>query len=416
MATSVGRGLLGAFLLLASGCAAVRPAQRVAVDFNRAFAESRDETMLLNVLRAAGRQPLQFSTMGTVTGSARGSGSISLPFANLIGGSSPFTLSPSLSMSEGNPNLSIIPLSHREFALGLLAPMTPEHLSFFLNQGWGADFLLPLAIGGVNCPGQNRPVANTGDYTNPLYDDFARMFADAERRGLTIDQRREDQGAPTRLRIAAKDALAMMQSGVGAGRRIANVTGDGDHAIVELQQTRSHWAVTGIDTSIVCARGQAVAASPPRSYTSMVEGAADEPARAGTQATGTLRLRSVASMMYFLGETQRIWIDRELRRCAGDAPEPLSRPEWPTYFSYNSEDQLEYRILFRVGVACRAGGPAASVVDTTFNGRRFFLRALAGPTDTDRTLKTLAFLSELIALQTSQSLIESSSPSIAVQR
>src|SRR5436309_8974651 len=110
------RGLRFAATVLAfgtclTGCAATTTTNKVAVDYNRIFASSRDEVLVNNILRASAREPLQFSTMGTVTGGVRNSGSITIPFTNLIGGKEGLTISPSGTLNDGiNPAVTIVPL------------------------------------------------------------------------------------------------------------------------------------------------------------------------------------------------------------------------------------------------------------------------------------------------------------------
>jgi hypothetical protein len=405
-----------------TACASVRPAHRTAVDYNRAFADSRNEILLLNVLRAAGREPLQFSTMGTATGSASGTSELSLPLNNLIGGgTNPFTVSPSLTMTETNPSLTIIPLSDREFTAGILRPISPEHLSYFLNQGWDAEFVLQLAVGGVRCPG-GVVVLNRGNYKEDAYHSFLRMFSAAEENGTTIEQRTADAGKPTPLTMPSHEALPFLQNGVGAGRRVTDVTAEGSNAVVHIQAFRSYWVATDIDFTAVCG-SPPPGVTPQRDasgnpFTLLGDVPSDHPLRAVASSNGSLQLRSVESMIYFLGETQRIWIDRELQRCAGRQVDDGRHPPFPTYGDYPPGTPHEARrALFRTRVTCNEGAvPLHAAVRTSFNGRYYYIPQLNGAADRDRTLKTLSFLSELIALQTSQSLIESSSPTIAISR
>src|SRR5687767_2891741 len=80
------RGFAGLTLALAlGGCATSKPTHTVILDYNKTFARTRNEMLLINVLRAAAREPLQFSTMGTVTGGVANSGSLKLPFTSLLG-------------------------------------------------------------------------------------------------------------------------------------------------------------------------------------------------------------------------------------------------------------------------------------------------------------------------------------------
>ena len=57
-------------------CAATTPTSKVAVDYDRIFAKAQNEVLVTNILRASEREPLQFSTMGSVTGGVRNTGAM----------------------------------------------------------------------------------------------------------------------------------------------------------------------------------------------------------------------------------------------------------------------------------------------------------------------------------------------------
>src|SRR5687768_13340817 len=134
--------------VLLGGCALQQSNPKIAIDYNRDFAKSRNEMLLLNVLRAAAREPLQFSTMGGVTGSVGNTASLKLPFTNLIGGGSD-VLSPELTLGDAiNPSITINPLGSKEFAAGILRPMGTDTIQLFMHNGWDPEFLLPLIVGG----------------------------------------------------------------------------------------------------------------------------------------------------------------------------------------------------------------------------------------------------------------------------
>lgn len=410
--------------VLAPGCAAIRPAQRVAVDYNRAFAQSRDEILLLNIVRAASREPLQFSTMGNVTGTGRAGGSITSSLANLIGGgTNPFTVSPGLTLTEAHPSLTIIPLSSKEFTEGILRPITPQVLNYFLGQGWDPEFLLPLVVAGVRCSGQ-RNVLNGADYTTNDYYRFADMFSVASAKGFRLEQ--QPKGTPVQIQMESKDALATLQAGVGPNRRARLVRAEQAKAVVEIQEFE--WAAPNLDLRYVCEQDdnkRREIAAQPRSQTVVFSNADD-----GAPSTDepVLMLRSVEAIIYYLGEGQRARLKRERGRCAGERLAPLPHPEYPTYRTAlrdqsggiaHDEDGRptgEEKILFRLDLACSGLVPDNAAVRTRLHRETLFIPiARVAPGD-DRTLKTFSFLSELIALQTNQSLIESASPTIAIQR
>lgn len=412
----MGRRMIAGFLCLAlAACASVRPAQDISVDYNRAFADSRDEILLLNILRAAGREPLQFSTMGNVAGSAtRGQVSLTLPFNNIIagGGADPFGISPSLGLTDTNPTLSIIPLSSDEFTRGLLRPTSPQTLNLFLSQGWDAEFLLTMAVGSVRCQAGSRRagqrIDSSGNFTHPDYPSFQSMFADAASH-LSIDP--VDSTDPAKLWVLVlpgEDAATLLREGPGAGRRIRSITTQADgKARVEIVATA--WTISGIDLSHVCGPGGPAATAAEPSVAIFEANTAPPTSESGNSA---IYLRSVEAMIYFLGESHRRRMPAEFDRCRREASPDAARTEVPTYSSGGRTSEL-----LRINLSCgQFGTPLHSAVATNLNGRHYYIDALRGPTDPDRSLKTLSFLSALIALQTSATLIENSAPILAIQR
>src|SRR5215212_8384557 len=68
-----------AALLLASqlsGCAVIDNYSGRAVDFNREAEQAQEEVLLLNIVRASLRRPMQFTSLSSVTGSGTVSGGV----------------------------------------------------------------------------------------------------------------------------------------------------------------------------------------------------------------------------------------------------------------------------------------------------------------------------------------------------
>src|SRR5215211_7680173 len=58
------------------GCAVIDNYSGRAVDFNREAEQAQEEVLLLNIVRASLRRPMQFTSLSTVTGSGTVSGSV----------------------------------------------------------------------------------------------------------------------------------------------------------------------------------------------------------------------------------------------------------------------------------------------------------------------------------------------------
>lgn len=366
--------------------------------------------------------------MGTVTGSVHSTGSLSLPLSNIIGGTDPFTISPTLGLTEANPTLSIIPLSDKDFTVGMLQPISPEILGYFLNQGWDAEFILPLVVEGVQCPNMEKRILNRGEFTEGKYSKFARMFAEAGRASFSIRQMKRQGDTTATFRLPAKEALAFVKDGLGADRKIVSMTADGDNAKLEVADVETYWVARGLNPAWVCEPGNAEAEVAvhvqQRSalYSDALSGMFlktvpdHSPLKKRETASGALLLRSVESIIYFLGEAQRIQGGNQIHACGG---RPVAGGKHPRFLTYRKieDGKATENILFRAIAACHGDAvPLRPAVRTSLNGRDYYIPPLAGRYDEDRSLKTLSFLSELIALQTSQALIQSATPTIAVTR
>lgn len=396
-----------AFGMALAGCAATTPTSKVAVDYNRIFATARNEVLVTNILRASEREPLQFSTMGSVTGGVRNTGSIDLTLPSLIGKGATI-LSPEILVNEGiNPTVSIVPLSNKEFTEGILRPVTIDEINYFINQGWDKELVLELVVGGIVCPDGNV-VFNRGDReNNPQYDAFARMFASADRFPI------QSAGPAERkvMRMSASDAVAVMKSGVGSGGSVVSIdpvsekgkpTGDVEVTI----STAPPAEFTGLRTGLVCS-GEAGAphATPPTEGLVAIASPDGQP-------QSKVILRSPEAIIYFLGETQW-WRWSRGYGCSG--PKPAG--DWPRYYREGSSGAaaFDHRTLLSINKACgKLPVTFRTFVQTRFNDADYYLVRQEDAAEGDRSLSTLSLLDQLIALQTSEASITAGAPVIAI--
>jgi hypothetical protein len=407
------------------GCAQSVATKKVAVDFNRVFAKSREEVLVTNILRASAREPLQFSTMGAVQGGVSPTGEISFPFSDFFG-----TEGLKVTLKHDvNPTLNIVPLENKDFAEGILKPVPLATANYFLSQGWDPEFVLTMLVGGVVCA-DGTIVTNRGNRSRsgpaPHYDDFARMFtaAGASRKPIIASIGRE----LTTTRMPAKQAAALLKDGVGAGRKVlvepvlsaGKITDKVNVTIAEEPELQ----FINLKTAEVC--GEHDAASTPS-----VALLNPQLAKVNKEASKVM-LRSVEAIIYFLGETHReLW---PYGKCTTDNGSDSER--WPYYRRVRSYASGEETIGFlHIDRACTNDAvPIWSFLSTRFNGRNYYVAPApenqvdqlghkldahcdVDATDRrycDRTLTTLSFLDELIALQTNPSSITSATPVVNV--
>ncbi|HEY0027506.1 MAG TPA: hypothetical protein VGC35_06520 [Allosphingosinicella sp.] len=359
-----------------TGCAGAFSTREAAVGYNRAFADARNEVLLLNVLRTWAREPMQFSTIASVNGGVRTGAEFSLPFTNIILGGED-SISPSLKVNPRNPAVTINPLGSKEFMQGMSRPASVDLIDSLVTQGWDRPTVLALTIGGVSCPVPNGTAEKVKmNFGEDIAEDarFWNVFSNS----MQFSAELEDAAEVTSLRMNSKDAAEFLTRGAGEGRKIASVKAvAGNEADVIVK-------VVGSGTSNV--KGL--------SFTSICN---DERA-SGNEGIGVIP-RSPQGMIRYLAELHRQRIRSELDAC--DRPVERRNDDNP--------------ILFRVRVTC-AGVPIPidAAVATSFQGRNYYIPRAAEAGGGDRTLHALSLLTEFIALQTTEASIASSRPIIAV--
>jgi hypothetical protein len=133
-------------LAAVSGCATVDNFGNRAYNYNAQFQRANKDGAIANVIRAAYYQPLQFSTVSTVTGQATGQVSItsSLPFAGIRGsGAQLYSISPGAQLS-GGPQFSNTNLNTEEFLSGANTPVSQESIAAYVNNGYDRFVVLSL--------------------------------------------------------------------------------------------------------------------------------------------------------------------------------------------------------------------------------------------------------------------------------
>jgi hypothetical protein len=147
------RCLAALVTVLLCGCAAVDQFSPRAQDYNHQTANSKSNQILLNVVRAAYSQPLQFTDVSTVAGTATVSGTLgeTIPFPLNIAartGSRSITASPSVT-GTGGSTVNIANLNNQEFYQGLQKPLSKSQITYYLFSGFydlDPYALLPLFI------------------------------------------------------------------------------------------------------------------------------------------------------------------------------------------------------------------------------------------------------------------------------
>lgn len=362
--------LLGIALPALGGCSHAGEVGAIATDYNRSIARARGEQVLLNVLRASAREPLQFTTFGEIAASVNRTVGIETVATNLIAGGAN-AISPTLSLGGSTtPIFRIAPLSSRDFTDGFLRPITPEVLHLFISQGWDGEFLLPLVVSSYTCNG--RRMVNSGDG-----EEGRRVRETLAAAGDRFRLRQEHiEGAVITMTLSSDRAIDMLSEGVAPGHVVLGVA-PGDRPGTSVVRIRQPEEILWVANA-----------------TGLCGGAQDAEASFDNDDEVSIQLRSPQAIVYFLGEAFR--------------PCYLGRRDG-CELVYHKEGEIRY--LFRLHGTPPPADAAAVSVD--MYGTRYWVPRL-DVDDTDRSLKTVAFLDQLIALQTNSGSLSTTPTLISV--
>jgi hypothetical protein len=168
MKRRLGRAACVTALLFAPGlfgCAIVDNYSGRAVDFNREAEQAQEEVLLLNIVRASLRRPMQFTSLSSVSGSGTVSGGVTsgatnvkqTPFISQFPSINPSVATTALSRivtgaTSGNASLSgtatfTVPiLDTQEFYQGILTPIPLQAFDYYLQQGFPPELLFDLFV------------------------------------------------------------------------------------------------------------------------------------------------------------------------------------------------------------------------------------------------------------------------------
>lgn len=394
-------------LLALASCVGHYTTDRAAVAYNRAFANGRNEVLLLNILRASADEPLQFSTISSVGGQVLNGTEVSIPFTNiLLGGEDSIT--PTLKITGRNPTVTVTPLATREFVRGMTRSISIDTIVNLIDQGWDRPTVLALAVGGVVCADKPRNVV-MNDGSNR---DLNSRFISALQSATNVARDASASTVVATLQMTSAEAAAMLAEGVGEGRRVGRILpivpaaeekpsattrprpgrvppSPAANVSVEIVEPGSP-RLSGLQFGDLCGTGAPSAA------------AVEKAGGAG------IILRSIQSMIYYLGALHRQRFPADWDTCGplfGSVPAPTVAP------STNSEPP----ILFRAQVRCVAQQiPVTAVIATEFRNRHYYIPRTDEAGTQDHTLEVMSLLTELIALQTTDDAVAASRPIIAI--
>lgn len=136
--------LLVLFAVPLAGCVMHRDVARSAVSFNLAVEQAQNEMLLLNAIRSSLRRPMYITGIQSVTGSL--STEVSAGLSMPIGKKAETNLSTLGGNYSDHPTFEVAVFESKEFMRGFTAPIAPELLAYYWDQGWSGALLLHLLV------------------------------------------------------------------------------------------------------------------------------------------------------------------------------------------------------------------------------------------------------------------------------
>lgn len=162
--------MLSLSIVALTGCATL-PKEQVALgatEYNQTLEKAQNEMLLLNIVRASKRYPMYFTTLSDMkeTQTYGMSGDLVLPFGKVGNGyNGAYSLTPKANFSL-SPVYTVAPLTSKDFIQGMLAPIKPETLAYFWEQGWPKEMLLYLIVSKIEEINANGKTTSYLNYPN----------------------------------------------------------------------------------------------------------------------------------------------------------------------------------------------------------------------------------------------------------
>ena len=141
--------------LFVAACSMIDQFSDRALSYNIEAELAQVSGILLNVIRASLRRPMEFTTVQTVQSSsgARGSAGLGLPFGRNPGSN---TLNLSGEVSAELSQFATAVLDTQEFYNGILQPVAPSYINLLLKQGYSRSLIFYLVVKSIEFDDPNN--------------------------------------------------------------------------------------------------------------------------------------------------------------------------------------------------------------------------------------------------------------------
>jgi hypothetical protein len=404
-------GIAFAFLFTCSCALSLSP--QVAsdiVDYNEAASISTNKLLLLNILRARDSAPLMFSSVALIHGSIQmqGSATATFPF-----GYPPFkSVHNSLGLglsTQTSPTFDVSSLDTQDFTRGILKPIDPAVVKYFLDRGEIDPKIIELLFFAEIDSSDGTVVKIDPEHTEGLQKALASLAAD-ESGATGLIANAYDELAPVGgpLKLSPKTAIKDLETIDATKFRLRpSPKDDGTYTLYSVSAEKHVIFClrigNGVETRFVPLGAMMVAPSQSQLATDpkcvrdeiIVEGGRNHHTELSERRTfERVRIRSVDGIIQLLGKilryeqahgNQPLTFDSFIRGAA--ANEPSS-----TLFGQNTHD-----IIFQLSSAsdCARFG-------VQYQGQSYYVCNQVGPNGVkDHTLEILALVSQLLNLNKS---------------
>jgi hypothetical protein len=157
------------------------------LEYNSQAELIKNRTLLINIVRAAYRKPLQFTDLTTINGQLTfdASAVLSVPLWGTSEGNSRLALGSPAIEASNSPSYTVAVLNTKEFYRGILAPLPMQTLAYYLDAGFPKALVLNLMLADIEYgpPGAVHTVRNSPDRP-----EFAGLLHTLMALGLSVEQ------------------------------------------------------------------------------------------------------------------------------------------------------------------------------------------------------------------------------------
>ncbi len=304
-------------------------------------AESANQELLLNIVRASLRHPMHFTALTQLRGGGtiQGTGSLSFPFGRET--RNPFIFTPGLTFSNA-PTFDLGVLSSKEFINGMLTPIPAQTVDYYLNRNYPDEMLWHLFIEQIDVddrPHNNHPIDAT------KFGEFTRVLKDLLNCGLSTARSPDETKFGPPLAESEVRSLKYLTE-VAAGGLVLSKQNDGQYQLLRRKQEARYCFKDDLgNEKALCVAKRGAPKADVEALTTNATGTLGREARiefgtAGTTSAAckirpksvTLYARSTEGIIAYLGEIVR-------SQTRSDGPHlPIlnlgddNRPEWKPIF------------------------------------------------------------------------------------